>query len=92
MPIDTDDLSDKTYRAVMVEAEKFDHNLTLQFGLLSYQCKDETDFIRKSKFLIKRMLKFNRADMEDMFFGEPPAKKAFHDALWKILGNLNGKT
>ena len=34
MPIDTEDLTDKTYEAIMIEAERFDHNLTLQFGFL----------------------------------------------------------
>ncbi len=53
MPIDTEDLTDKTYKAIMIEAERFDHNLTLQFGLLSYQCKDEADFIKKIKTINK---------------------------------------
>ena len=35
MPIDTGNLTDKTYKAIMIVAERFDHNLTLQFGLLS---------------------------------------------------------
>jgi hypothetical protein len=89
MAIDTGDLTDKTYQAIMIEAERFDHNLTLQFGLLSYQCKDETDFIKKSKQLIKQMLKYNMADIDDMFFGEPPQKKDFHNALNKILENIS---
>ncbi len=89
MSIDTGDLTDKTYQAIMIEAERFDHNLTLQFGLLSYQCKDETDFIKKSKQLIKQMLKYNMADIDDMFFGEPPIKKEFHAALNKILENIS---
>ncbi len=88
MPIDTGDLSDKTYEAIMIEAERFDHNLTLQFGLLSYQCKDEADFIKKAKQLIKQMLKYNMAAIDDMFFGVPPAKKEFHKALNKILENI----
>lgn len=88
MPIDTGDLTEKTYQAIMAEAEDFDHNLTLQFGLLSYQCKDEADFIKKSKQLIKQMLKYNIADIDDMFFGEPPQKKDFHNALNKILINI----
>jgi hypothetical protein len=89
MAIDTGDLTNKTYQAIMIEAERFDHNLTLQFGLLSYQCKDETDFIKKSKQLIKQMLKYNMADIDDMFFGEPPQKKDFHNALNKILENIS---
>ena len=88
MAIDTRDLSDKTYKAIMIEAERFDHNLTLQFGLLSYQCKDEADFIKKANLLIKQMLKYNMADVDDMFFGEPPTKKDFHNALNKILENI----
>lgn len=47
MAIDTRDLSDKAYKAIMIEAEKFNHDLTLKFGLLSYDCKDENDFIAK---------------------------------------------
>ena len=88
MAIDTGDLTDKTYQAIMIEAERFDDNLTLQFGLLSYQCKDEADFIKKSKQLIKQMLTYNMADIDDVFFGEPPTKKEFHNALNKILNNI----
>ncbi len=89
MAIDTGDLTDKTYEAIMIEAERFDHNLTLQFGLLSYECKDEADFIKKSKQLINQMLKYNLAEIDDMFFGEPPNKKDFHIALNKILENIS---
>jgi hypothetical protein len=89
MPIDTGDLTDKTYQAIMIEAERFDHNLTLQIGLLSYKCNDEADFIKKSKQLIKQMLSYNEDDMDDMFFGEPPAKNEFHKALNKILNNIS---
>lgn len=88
MPIDTDDLSQKTFRAIMVEAEKFNHDLTLQFGLLSYECEDEQDFIVKSKQLIHEMLKYNHAEIDEMFLGDPPAKKDFHQVLRKILGNI----
>lgn len=89
MSIDTGNLTNNTYQAIMIKAERFDHNLTLQFGLLSYQCKDEADFIKKSKQLIKQMLKYNMADIDDMFFGEPPTKKDFHNALNKISENIS---
>ena len=95
MAIDTGDLTDKTYQAIITEADMFNENVTLQFGLLSDECKDETDFIKKSKQLIKQMLKYNMANIDDMFFGEPPIKKEFHNALNKILENIssieNGK-
>jgi hypothetical protein len=37
--MDTGDLSEETYRAIMIETEVFNHDLTLQFGLLSGYCK-----------------------------------------------------
>lgn len=93
--MDTGDLTDKTYKAIMIEAESFDHNLTLQFGLLSYECADEADFIKKAKQLIAEMLTYDEVDIDDMFFGEPPVKREFHKALNKIFGNIssieNGK-
>ena len=89
MAIDTGDLTDKTYNAIMIEAERFDHNLTLQFGLLSYECEDEKEFIDKSKIIIKAFLKFTNAQIDDLFYGEPPPKKSFHVALHKILDNIS---
>lgn len=89
MSIDTGDLTDKTYEAIMIEAERFDHNLTLQFGLLSYECQDEANFIKKANKLIKEMLTYDEVDMDDMFFGKPPVKKEFHIALNKILTNIS---
>lgn len=88
MPIDVSDLSDKTYDAILVESERFNENLTLQFGLLSYECEDEADFIKKSEKLIRRMLKFNTDTIDDIFFGEPPTKAEFHRILNKLLNNI----
>ena len=89
MAIDTGDLTDKTYKAIMIEAERFNHDLTLQFGLLSDECKDEKDFIAKCMLLIKKMLKYDEVDLNDMFFGNPPYKNNFHKALNKLLNNLS---
>ena len=36
--MDTDDLSIPTYTGVIIETEKFNHDLTLQFGLLALDC------------------------------------------------------
>jgi len=89
LAIDTDDLSDKTYQAIMAEADKFDDNLTLKFGLLSYGCSNEKDFIDQSVILIQEMLRYNDAEMEELFFGEPPTRKSFHKTLNKILENIS---
>lgn len=56
--------------------------------MLSYECEDEADFIKKSKRLINRMLKYGEGQIDELLFGEPPAKKEFHKALNKILENI----
>ena len=89
MPIDTGNLTDKTYKAIMIVAERFDHNLTLQFGLLSCKCEDEAEFIKKAKQLINSMVKYGEGQIDDIFFGEPPSKIEFHKALNKILKNIS---
>ena len=38
--MDTDDLLNEAYTLVIVEAEKFNHDLTLQFGILAYSCRN----------------------------------------------------
>ncbi|MCF6347991.1 MAG: hypothetical protein L3J20_06800 [Flavobacteriaceae bacterium] len=72
----------------MIEAEIFNHDLTLQFGLLSGKCKDEDNFIKKSLELIEEMKKHNEIDLDDMFFGNPPEMKDFHIALNRIIENI----
>ena len=66
--MDTDDLSGETYKAIMIEAEMFNHDLILQFGELSYQCKDDDDFIEKSTLLINEMKKYNNYQLDDLFW------------------------
>ena len=73
----------------MIEAERFNHDLTLQFGLLSYHCKDEIDFIKKTKDYIAEMFTYEEDELYDMFFGNPPEKVDFHKALNKILNNIS---
>ena len=41
--MDTGDLPEETYRAIMIEAEMFNHDLTLQFGY--YQVIAKTKMI-----------------------------------------------
>jgi hypothetical protein len=87
--MDTDDLTTKTYNAILGEAEKFHSDLTLQFGLLSYDCNNETEFIKKSEALIGAIKKYNKADISDMFFGDPPSINDLRKALDKILSNIS---
>ncbi len=89
MAIDTDDLSDKTYNAIILESEKFNDNLTLQFGLLSYECNNEEEYIDRCKKLIQEMLQYDEGTIDDIFFGEPPVKEKFHWVLNKIFINIS---
>jgi len=86
--MDTGDLSNETYRAILSEAESFNHDLTLQFGVLSGSCKNEEEFIEKSIELIEEMKSYNECDLMDMFFGNPPEKKEFLKVLETILDNI----
>ena len=86
--MDTDDLSEEAYKAIIIEAEKFNHDLTLRFGLLSYQCDDENEYVDKSVQLIHKMKKLHNYEIDDMFFGDPPNKRSFHAALERILKNI----
>ncbi len=86
--MDTDELSEKTYQAILVEAEKFNHDLTLRFGVLSYQCSDEKEYIQKSIRLINAIKKMNLAEIDDMFFGNPPNKNELLKALKRIVDNI----
>ena len=88
MAIEASDLTDETYNAILLESEKFDDNLTLQFGLLTHDCDDETDFINQSEKLIKKMLKYNNNTLDDLFFGEPPSMSEFHKVLKKMQSNI----
>ncbi len=86
--MDTDDLSEETYQAIILEAERFNHDLTLQFGLLSYKCQDEKEYLEKSIIMIGKMKKLDEIDLEDMFFGNPPRMDQFHQVLDTILVNI----
>ena len=87
--MDTDDLSQEAYKAIIIEAELFDHNLTLRFGLLSYDCEDEAEYLDKSIKLATALKKVSNYALEDIFFGEPPSKEKLNKVLDKIIDNIN---
>lgn len=86
--MDTGDLSEEAYKAIMIEAEMFNHDLTLQFGLLSSHCINENDFVEKSIQLISEMKTYDHVGLDDMFFGNPPEMIKFQAALKRILDNI----
>jgi len=89
--MDTDDLSIPTYKGIIIEAEKFNHDLTLQFGLLASECENDDDYLNKVEVSIKEWLQTNDFDyiIEDIFFGESVRYDHFKKTLDKILANIS---
>jgi hypothetical protein len=75
--MDTDDLSKATYNGVLIEAERFNHDLTLQFGLLASGCKDDDDYLNQAEALIKEWLQIDDFEdiIDDIFYGESVNEK-----------------
>lgn len=86
--MDTDDLSRNTYDGILIEAEKLTRDLTLHYGLLSYDCKNEDEYLVKSEKLTKEIMKLDDYELEDYFFGHPPNKEKLHLTLQKIISNI----
>ncbi len=87
--MDTDLLSDEAYQGILVEAENFNHDLTVHFGVLASDCEDEAEYLLKAKNMITELKSMNEVDLvEDVFFGEKPDFKAFYQTLDKMLQNI----
>jgi hypothetical protein len=89
--MDTDDLSRQTYKAVIITAENFHHDLTVQFVLLSYKCKTDDDFLDESAALIQSWLLENDLQhvIQDIYFEDPPSKRSFRRVLQTILNSIS---
>ena len=83
--MDTDDLSREAYSGILVEAEKLTHDLTLHFGLLSYDCKNETEYLEKAKKLTDEIMKIEDYELDDFFWGNPQDKKKLITTCKRIL-------
>lgn len=94
--MDTDDLSISTYKGIIIEAETFNHDLALQFGVLASDCKDDDDYLNQAEAMIRNWLKVDDFEeiIEDVFYSEPVEEVEFRNTLNKILSNIAeiGKT
>jgi len=86
--MDTDDLSQEAYKAIMIEEELFNHDLTLRFGVLSGDCNDEEEYLDKSLLLIKKLKNAKRYQLEDIFFGDVPNTDLLNKTLDRITENI----
>jgi len=86
--MDTDNLSRESYEGIIIEAEKLSHDLTIQFGVLSGDCKNETEYIDKAEKLTKDIMKAEDWEIDDLFWGNPPEKEKLELTCIKILENI----
>jgi len=86
--MDTDDLSRECYQGIIIEAEQLSHDLTLQFGVLSGDCNNETEYIDKAEKLIREIMKAEDWEIDDLFWGNPPEKEKLELTCKKILDNI----
>lgn len=86
--MDTDDLSEEAYSAVIINAEKFHHDLTLQFGVMASDCKDESEYLKEALLLIKEFESDIEEAMEEIFYENIPEKSKFKSALKEIKKSI----
>lgn len=86
--MDTDELSREAYNGIINEAEKFTHDLTIHYGLLSYDCTNETEYIDKAEELTKQILELDEYELDDFFWGNLPNKRKLIFTLRKIISNI----
>lgn len=86
--MDTDDLSREAYNGIIIEAERLAHDLTLHFGLLSDDCKSETEYMVKAEKLTREILELVDYELDDLFWGNPPDKEKLNFTLRKIINNI----
>ena len=86
--MDTDDLSEETYDAILKTSEKFNHNLTLQFGLLAEICSDDDDYLLKATQLITEWKSNLPRSINDIFFD---TAKPTSLSVEKVLTDIQNK-
>ena len=87
--MDTDDLSTEAYEGIIKEAEDFDHDLTLRFGVLASSCKDEEEYLKKASDLISEIRSLDDEELTDLFFGKLPNTCALNLRLDRIRNNIS---
>lgn len=86
--MDTDELSEAAYSGILLEAESLTHDLTLLYGLLSYDCKNETEYIEKAEKLTRRLMESAGDELDERYWSIPPDREELADTLSKIAHNI----
>jgi ribose 5-phosphate isomerase len=86
--MDTDDLSREAYNGIIIESEKLTHDLTIRFGVIAKDCKNESEYLDKAYNLSSMILTFSDNQLIDLFWGEIPDKIKLIKTLNKIITNI----
>lgn len=86
--MDTDNLSNETYNAIIIESERLTHDLTIHFGVIAKDCKNEREYLDKAYNLSKKILALSDNELLDFFWGEMPDKTKLILTLKKIISNV----
>ena len=79
--MDTDELSREAYEGILLDAEKLTHDLTLQYGVLSYACKDEAEYIDIALEMTRYIRQADDWELDDLFWGNSPNKEKLNFTL-----------
>lgn len=86
--MDTSDLSTEAYDGILIQAEQLTHDLTLRYGFLSYDRKNQTEYIEKAEKLTRKIMEADDNELDDLFCGTPPDKERLDSTLKTILKNI----
>ena len=87
--MDTDDLSQEAYKAIITEADKLNCDLTLEFGLLSTKCENEEEYLIASKEMIEEWKEdLGRVFLDIFYDDELPSESSFEETILKIEANI----
>ena len=88
--MDTNDLSIPTYDGILGEAERFNHDLTLQFGVLASHSNDDDDYLNQAEEMITEWLADEDFEeiADDVFFGETVDLDELRAVLNRLLSNI----
>jgi endonuclease IV len=86
--MDTDDLSKEAYNGILIESERLTHDLTIHFGVIAKNCKNEKGYLNKAEDLASNILQFNDNRLMDFFGGDVPEKNNLYTTLRKIIRNI----
>jgi len=82
--MDTDELSNEAYDVVIRKAEMFHHDLTLQFGVLASDCKDEDEYLKEALLIIKDWESDYELAVDKIFYENVPEINIFKAVLREL--------